>query len=77
MTAKNFFTHPATITIGSLLIIGGILSLIGYNYWGWFGGSASLFDNKCTKGGGKIIKSGESCDFLDCDKTKYSCSMYS
>lgn len=38
---KKFIKHPATITIGSLLIIGGILSLIGYNYWGWFGGSDS------------------------------------
>lgn len=37
---KQFFTHPITITIGIIIII-GILAIIGYNFGGWFGGSNS------------------------------------
>lgn len=36
---KAFFTHPATIIIGSILILIGI-GWIGKTYWGWFGGKS-------------------------------------
>lgn len=39
MTAKQFFSNPITITVGSLIIIGGGLWL-GRKYLGWFGGSS-------------------------------------
>lgn len=34
---KAFFTHPITITVGIIITLGA-LALVGYNYWGWFGG---------------------------------------
>lgn len=37
---KQFFSNPITITVGIILTL-GILALIGYNYWGWFGGKSS------------------------------------
>lgn len=34
---KSFLKNPIVITIGIILTL-GILAIIGYNYWGWFGG---------------------------------------
>ncbi len=38
MTTKDFFKNPITITVGIIITL-GVLGIIGYNYWGWFGGS--------------------------------------
>lgn len=35
---KKFFTHPVTIIVG-IIASAGIIYWIGYNYWGWYGGS--------------------------------------
>lgn len=37
MTTKEFFKHPATITIGIVITL-GLLAWVGKTYWGWFGG---------------------------------------
>lgn len=37
---KAFFTHPITITVGIIITL-GILAVVGYNYWGWFGGKVA------------------------------------
>lgn len=72
----EMFKSKGAIAIYALLAI-GILCLIGYNNWGWFGGSKTKWDEQCRKSGGVVKTSGEVCDYLNCDKSKYSCSMYS
>lgn len=53
---KKFWFHPATITVLTLLVIGTVF-LIGYNYWGWFGGTG---DGKVgTNGFPKNAKEGD------------------
>jgi len=55
MTAKQFFTNPITIIIGSLLVL-GVIYAIGYNKYGWFGGakSRSKKSNPNAKGMGGV-----------------------
>ena len=59
------------------LIIGiGVTTLLvgGYFIYQYVGNKK--FDNQCTSNGGIITKSGSSCDFLNCDKSKYPCNFY-
>lgn len=47
MTAKQFFTNPITIIVGSLIIIGGGLWL-GKKYLGWFPENPERKQINCT-----------------------------
>lgn len=42
MTTRQFFTHPATIVVGSILIVTAVVLIYGYYNLGWFGGGGSM-----------------------------------
>lgn len=48
MTTKEFFFHPATITVGIILLI-ALVVIIGYHYFGWFQPSATNGETKEQK----------------------------
>lgn len=60
------------ITLGVLLVIGGIVGYIFYNQK-----STEKWNTKCISSGGIVKESGKVCDYINCDHSKYSCNMYS
>lgn len=52
-----------------LLVIGGISYFIYSNRTK----SNKEWDKKCTESGGRVEKSGQTCDYSNCDRTRYSC----
>ena len=58
------------ITFGILLLIGG--AIVAYIYYNRSQGHDE-WDKKCRDSGGKVTTSGQSCDYIGCDKSKYSC----
>lgn len=58
MDFKKFFLNPITITVGIILTL-GILAIVGYNYWGWFGGKDGSDFPANPKDGDKYTKGGK------------------
>ena len=74
---KAFFTHPITITVGIIIVL-GIFAIIGYNYWGWFGGiqKGEKFP-KNPKDGDRFIITTTGREYVyRCFKDEPTCNWY-
>lgn len=73
MTA--FLKSPLAIVLGIVATL-GILAIIGYNYWGWFGGGGTANKPDCKKAcENKVCAENEFCYCGNCKSLKSNTSL--
>lgn len=60
------------IVLGVILIVGGGIGYFFYNQKQ----VDEAFDNKCRASGDQVKQSGLVCHYINCDHSKYSCTMF-